>query len=127
MAGMDYVRAWQFTKHLGDEDKWHEEIEGTLADHDQQLDELHKILFGNGDNSIGWDETIRKIRKFFDDLEKNQASTAKANADAENMTKLEQIKGSWQYRIAVVGGIIMLVQAVVTAIISALVAVWVGG
>jgi hypothetical protein len=43
------------------------ELTKKVAEHDQELKDKHRVMFGNGDGTvIGWDEQLRTIQKWID-------------------------------------------------------------
>ncbi len=92
----DYVTATQFDKRMGKVEK--------------QLEEHHKTLFGNG--VPGWDEMLRTL--YADYLERKEAEKEqrKAEAKVDKETVLQKIKGSWEFKIAVINGGFLLILAI---------------
>lgn len=49
----------------------------TVAHHDEELKKHHKVMFGNGDGTIGWDEQIRTIQNWINlQIEKEKKRAA---------------------------------------------------
>lgn len=109
----EYVTREQFdmrmdsvSRHIGDLEAGHKE--------------MRKILFGNG--VPGWDEMLRAL---YADYEKRMQAEEDALKEAKRSEKenskettLQKIKGSWEFKVALISGVFMLLSSGISAWIA---------
>jgi hypothetical protein len=100
--------------------RWRKETDKASAAQSGEIKELRKTMFGNG--IPGWDEMIRAMYEDYKDRQKEKEEARKANAKLDKETTLTKVKMSGEAKIAAIGGAFMLVSS----ILSALIALWLG-
>src|SRR5512147_2165588 len=69
--------------------------------------EQRKTLYGNG--QPGWDEMLRELWADLKKRKEAEEEQRKADKQADGQTKLQKIIGSWQFQIALLNGVILLI------------------
>ncbi|HEY6018749.1 MAG TPA: hypothetical protein VIY48_02335 [Candidatus Paceibacterota bacterium] len=93
------------------EQRLRDTIDRRLKPVEDELKEHRKTLFGNG--VPGWDEMLRTL--YADYLERKEAEKEKRKTDeqTDKQTRLQRIIGSWQFQIALLNGIFLVVVEIV--------------